>query len=211
MKLLKYIFPYIAICCISIEGFSQTNSIFQNTIADSSLLSTSSEAASLPSKVISPYLNLLAGFSTLRSGRYTLVAAAFDLKIGIITKQFFLVETGISALSIDTYELGVTLPIEVGLRSPSQRWEFKAGVGYLFVNPWWRDNSIHPEDLTGRTLSVDASWRPTILQERVQLVIAAGGVMYDLGSSRFLSEFCSVCNQEVGPRYSFRLRAGIGL
>lgn len=162
-----------------------------------------------PARYIHPYIDIVVGASTFTYSGTLEAAPAFELKGGVQFYENLLIGTGISAVSLESYELGIVLPLEFGYRLPNEQWDFRSGIGYIYLP--WATSSAQPEDKRGRTLSFNAYWRPTVTSSNMRIVIKFGGLMYDMGDSEGLNRYCGSCDKTRGPRLSFLAQVGIGL
>jgi len=163
---------------------------------------------SVPKSLFSPYLDLLVGLSTFEYRGSLTVGPLFAMRGGVNFYESLLVGTGISAISLANYDLGLVVPIEFGYRLPNQKWDLRSGIGYVYI-PWKGSNYL-PKDRRGRTFSFDGYWRPSVTKKDFRLVVGAGALMYDMGDSDVFSRNCSSCEIGKGPKLAFSLKVGVG-
>lgn len=163
-----------------------------------------------PANFVAPYFDLLLGLSTLSDFGYTSVGPSLAIKGGVEVKESLLVGSGISAISLENWQLGILLPLEFGYRTQNERWDFRSGIGYMHIP--WANSRYKPQERRGRTLSLDAYWRPSISRRDMRFVIALGAMMYDFGDSDIFNQDCFGCGLErsTGPKITTQLRVGIG-
>lgn len=160
-----------------------------------------------PTKLVTPYIDLLLGFSTFYDFGRTNVGIASEIRGGLQVARSMLIGTGLSVLTMDGYEMGVVIPLELGYRTKNKNFDFVSSIGYSYL---LYEYYLGLDDVnsSGRTLSVDAYWRPRISRKGLRAVVAAGGMLYDYGNLAL--QRCPSCGIGTGPRYTFRLRAGLG-
>jgi len=152
-----------------------------------------------------PYFDVMIGFGLINDYGDPLVAPSLEARGGVYLIESMFIGTGLQVLSVDDYDAAIVLPLEFGIGSENNRWQFSSSIGYTYILWEYEDNA------EGRTLAADVYWRPSISRKQLKFVLALGGTMYDFGdyyASR--RRFCNSCNASEGPRFTLRLRAGIG-
>jgi len=158
------------------------------------------ELSSFPERIVTPYADVLLGISTFRDFGYRSTGIAAEMRGGLLLGRSMLIGTGVSFVTFDGYETGAVLPLELGYRTKNERFDFVSSLGYTYL--------LFGGNTNGRTIAADVYMRPLVSIKRMRFVIAAGGMMYDFGNDVLVR--CSNCGNGTGPRYTFRLRAGVG-
>lgn len=154
---------------------------------------------------IRPYFDVMVGLGTINDYGYRIVAPSLEARGGFYLIESMFIGTGMQILSVDDYEAAIVLPLEFGVGSENNRWQFSSSIGYTYLLWAYEDNA------EGRTLAADVYWRPSISRKQLKFVLALGGTMYDFGDYYAIRRrFCNSCNVSEGPRFTLRLRAGIG-
>jgi len=192
---------------LSIPAAGQTSIADSTTAKEKPCFMCFYERSSYPERIVTPYANFLLGFTTFQDYRSSALGVAFESRGGILLGRSMLLGTGISILTIDGYEMGAVIPLEVGYRSKNERFDFVTSLGSSYL--LGGNNFVGVDDQrSGKTISADIYWRPTISAKRLRFVVAAGGMMYDFGDA--IVSNCRTCGFSTGPRYTFRLRGGFG-